>query len=92
MHRFIGAWQMNISNNIIKYYLRKVYFITGTAYAGKSENAKKRKDSLCFDAGKLPGQIPDIAATAPPIFQIDLILSSGICPLDLSNVFMHFGA
>ena len=27
-----------------------------------------------------------------PIFQIDLILSSGICPLDLSNVIMHFGA
>lgn len=27
---------MNIDNNILKYYLRNVYFITGTAYAGKS--------------------------------------------------------
>ena len=27
---------MNIQNNIIKHYLRNVYFITGTAYAGKS--------------------------------------------------------
>ena len=27
---------MNIQNNIIKHYLRDVYFITGTAYAGKS--------------------------------------------------------
>ena len=27
---------MNIDNNVLKYYLRNVYFITGTAYAGKS--------------------------------------------------------
>ena len=27
---------MNIQNNVIKHYLRNVYFITGTAYAGKS--------------------------------------------------------
>ena len=27
---------MNISNNILKHYLKNVYFITGTAYAGKS--------------------------------------------------------
>ena len=27
---------MKLANNIIKYYLRNVYFITGTAYAGKS--------------------------------------------------------
>ena len=27
---------MNIESNILKYYLRNVYFITGTAYAGKS--------------------------------------------------------
>lgn len=31
---------MNISNNIIKYYLKNVYFITGTAYAGKSTTVK----------------------------------------------------
>ena len=27
---------MNLSNNILKYYLKNCYFINGTAYAGKS--------------------------------------------------------
>ena len=27
---------MNISNNVLKHYLKNVYFITGTSYAGKS--------------------------------------------------------
>ena len=31
---------MFIENNILKYYLRNVYFITGTAYAGKSTTVK----------------------------------------------------
>lgn len=31
---------MKIANNILKYYLRNVYFITGTAYAGKSTTVK----------------------------------------------------
>ncbi|MDR1388494.1 MAG: hypothetical protein LBJ31_00760 [Treponema sp.] len=31
---------MNIEENIIKYYLRNVYFINGTAYAGKSTMVK----------------------------------------------------
>ena len=31
---------MNISNNILKHYLKDVYFITGTAYAGKSTTVK----------------------------------------------------
>lgn len=31
---------MKIENNILKYYLRNVYFITGTAYAGKSTTVK----------------------------------------------------
>ena len=31
---------MKIDNNIIKYYLQNVYFITGTAYAGKSTTVK----------------------------------------------------
>ena len=31
---------MNIENNIIRYYLRNVFFITGTAYAGKSTAVK----------------------------------------------------
>ncbi|MBQ8968025.1 hypothetical protein [Ruminococcus sp.] len=31
---------MNIENNILRYYLRNAYFITGTAYAGKSTAVK----------------------------------------------------
>ena len=31
---------MNIENNILRYYLRDAYFITGTAYAGKSTMVK----------------------------------------------------
>ncbi len=31
---------MKIENNILKHYLKNVYFITGTAYAGKSTAAK----------------------------------------------------
>ena len=31
---------MHIQNNILRYYLRNVYFITGTAYAGKSTMVK----------------------------------------------------
>ena len=31
---------MHIENNILKHYLKDVYFITGTAYAGKSTAAK----------------------------------------------------
>ena len=31
---------MKIENNILKHYLKNVYFITGTAYAGKSTTVK----------------------------------------------------
>ena len=31
-----GGKKMNLSNNILKYYLKNCYFINGTAYAGKS--------------------------------------------------------
>ena len=35
---------MKIENNILKYYLKNVYFITGTAYAGKSTTVKMLAD------------------------------------------------
>ena len=41
---------MKIDNNIIKYYLQNVYFITGTAYAGKSTAVKmlaEEYDMIC---------------------------------------------
>ena len=31
---------MKIENNVLKHYLKNVYFITGTAYAGKSTMVK----------------------------------------------------
>ena len=31
---------MKIENNVLKHYLKNVYFITGTAYAGKSTTVK----------------------------------------------------
>lgn len=34
--------KMFIENNILKYYLKNVYFITGTAYASKSTMVKIR--------------------------------------------------
>ena len=41
---------MKIENNILKYYLKNVYFITGTAYAGKSTTVQmlaERYDMIC---------------------------------------------
>ena len=35
---------MKIANNILKHYLKNVYFITGTAYAGKSTTVKMLAD------------------------------------------------
>ena len=35
---------MYIEHNILKYYLRNVYFITGTAYAGKSTTVRMLAD------------------------------------------------
>jgi hypothetical protein len=35
---------MEIKNNVLKHYLKNVYFITGTAYAGKSTTAKMLSD------------------------------------------------
>jgi dephospho-CoA kinase len=41
---------MKIENSILKHYLKNVYFITGTAYAGKSTAVKmlaERYGMLC---------------------------------------------
>lgn len=41
---------MKIENNILKHYLKNVYFITGTAYAGKSTTVKmlaERYNMIC---------------------------------------------
>ena len=55
---------MKIENNILKYYLKNVYFITGTAYAGKSTTVKmlsERYDMVfCGENYHMP--ISDIVA------------------------------
>ncbi len=69
---------MNIENNILKYYLKNVYFITGTAYAGKSTTAKmlaERYDMiLCGE--NYHGRVSDAVAT--PDVQPDLCYMRGL--------------
>ena len=63
---------MKIENNILRHYLRNVYFITGTAYAGKSTTAKmlaERYDMiLCGE--NYHNDVTDIVAD--PAIQPDL--------------------
>ncbi len=56
---------MNIENNILKYYLRNVYFITGTAYAGKSTAVKMlaEKYNMVFCGENYHSAVSDIVAT-----------------------------
>lgn len=56
---------MKIENNIIKYYLKNVYFITGTAYAGKSTTVKMLSDRyhMIFCGENYHGTVSDIIAT-----------------------------
>ncbi len=56
---------MKIENNIIKYYLRNVYFITGTAYAGKSTTVKMLSDryDMIFCGENYHSAVSDVVAT-----------------------------
>ncbi|MGN1343084.1 MAG: hypothetical protein ACI4U3_00795 [Traorella sp.] len=56
---------MKIENNILKYYLKNVYFITGTAYAGKSTTAKMLADryDMIFCGENYHSTVSDIVAT-----------------------------
>lgn len=56
---------MVIEDNILKYYLRNVYFITGTAYAGKSTMVRMladRYDMICCGEN-YHSRVSDIVAT-----------------------------
>lgn len=68
----LEAIPLKIENNILKYYLRNVYFITGTAYAGKSTMVKmlaERYDMVfCGENYYIP--VSDTVAT--PDVQPDL--------------------
>ena len=63
---------MKIENNILKYYLRNVYFITGTAYAGKSTMVKmlSEKYDMIFCGENYFTKVTDIVAD--PAIQPDL--------------------
>ncbi len=56
---------MKIENNIIKHYLRNVYFITGTAYAGKSTTVKmlSERHDMIFCGENYHSAVADIVAT-----------------------------
>ena len=63
---------MNIESNILKYYLRNVYFITGTAYAGKSTMVKllSEKYDMVFCGENYFTEVTDLVAD--PAIQPDL--------------------
>ncbi|MBR5427043.1 MAG: hypothetical protein IK118_01735 [Clostridia bacterium] len=63
---------MKIENNILKYYLKNVYFITGTAYAGKSTTVKMlaEKYGMIFCGENYHSAVSDIVAA--PDAQPDL--------------------
>ena len=63
---------MNIESNILKHYLRNVYFITGTAYAGKSTMVKMlaEKYDMVFCGENYFTEVTDLVAA--PAIQPDL--------------------
>lgn len=69
---------MKIENNILKHYLQNVYFITGTAYAGKSTMVKmlsEKYDMICCGEN-FHSAVSDIVAT--PDVQPDLCYMKNI--------------
>lgn len=56
---------MKIENNILKHYLKNVYFITGTAYAGKSTTVKMLAEryGMIFCGENYHSAVSDIVAT-----------------------------
>ncbi|MGN0602516.1 MAG: hypothetical protein ACI4I2_00930 [Oscillospiraceae bacterium] len=69
---------MKIENNIIKHYLKNVYFITGTAYAGKSTTVKmlaERYDML-FCGENYHCAVSDIVAS--PDVQPDMCFTKDL--------------
>lgn len=69
---------MKIENNILKYYLKNVYFITGTAYAGKSTTVKMLADryDMIFCGENYHSRVSDIVAT--PEAQPDISFTNNL--------------
>ena len=66
------AIPLKIENNILKHYLRNVYFITGTAYAGKSTMVKMLAERYDMVFCGENYYIPVSDAVATPDVQPDL--------------------
>lgn len=69
---------MKIENNILKHYLKNVYFITGTAYAGKSTTVKMLAEryGMIFCGENYHGAVSDLVAT--PEAQPDISYLNGL--------------
>ena len=69
---------LKIENNILKHYLKNVYFITGTAYAGKSTTVKMLADryDMIFCGENYHSMVSDIVAT--PDVQPDICFLKSI--------------
>ncbi len=69
---------MKIENNILKYYLKNVYFITGTAYAGKSTTVKMLAEryDMIFCGENYHCTVSDIVAT--PDVQPDICFTKNL--------------
>lgn len=59
------CYTLKIENNILKHYLKNVYFITGTAYAGKSTTVKMLADryNMIFCGENFHSVVSDVVAT-----------------------------
>ncbi len=67
---------MKIENNILKHYLKNVYFITGTSYAGKSTAVKMLSErfDMIFCGENFHSTVSDLVATPdaqPDIYYIN---------------------
>ena len=69
---------MKIENNILKHYLKNVYFITGTAYAGKSTAVRMLADryDMVFCGENYHSAVSDIVAA--PDVQPDICYLKGL--------------
>ena len=69
---------MKIENNIIKHYLKDAYFITGTAYAGKSTAAKllAERYGLILCGENYHMEVSESVAT--PEYQPDICFTKGL--------------
>lgn len=69
---------MKIENNILKHYLKNVYFITGTAYAGKSTTVRMLADryDMIFCGENYHARVSDAVATADA--QPDICFMKGL--------------